>query len=339
LVIQMFDLLKNPARVAGIMFAGCVMAAAQVNFAQPGTVNYVEGQVRLDGKALTNKQVGSAVAGAGHVLSTGNGKAEMLLTPGVFVRLEDHSAVKMVTPSLSNTHIQVVAGRAMVEAAQVEKENHIAVTLGDTNTRIVKRGIYEFSASPAWTRTFDGKAEVERAGRSSNVYKGDEVALDPQNAKLKTQDFSVKQAESQDDLYTWSKLRADYVAQANMSAAERYYAGGPGWYGAGWYWDPYFDSYTWLLADRFLWDPFGFGYFSPGYWGVYAPYGVYGYGHGFGHGFPHGAITRGSAVGAAISSGGVSPARGAFSGARSFGGFGGMHGGFGGMHGGFGGRR
>jgi len=353
LVIQMNNLLKKPARLAGLMFLGSVLASAQ-GLAQPGAVNYVEGQVRLDGETITNKQIGSAVVNAGHVLQTGNGKAEMLLTPGVFVRLNDRTAVRMVTPSLSNTRIELLSGQVMVEAAQVEKENHIVVAANGADTRLWRHGIYEFSTNPAWLRVYDGKAEVALSGHSRNAYKGDEIAL-VDNPKLKTSGFNLKNTESSDDLYAWSKLRADYMAQANMSAAETYYAGGPGWYGAGWYWDPYFASYAWLPGDGFFWDPFGFGFFSPGYWGAWAPYWGYGYlGHGYGWrvpgraiaGRPGGAITRGSAAASTIRSGGFGGARGGFGAARALGGGmrggfgGGMRGGFGGgMRGGFGGRR
>ncbi len=354
----MFTLLKTPARVAGFLFFGAALAAAQGGMGQPGTVNYVEGQAKLDGQAITNKQIGSAVVGAGHVLQTGQGKAEMLLTPGVVVRLADHSAVQMVSPSLTDTHIRLISGSAMIEAAQVEKENHIAVTVDGSDTRIVRHGIYEFSANPAWVRVYDGKAEAEMNGHSRNIYKGDEVALVAGNAKLKTGDFNLKQTESSDNLYAWSKLRADYMAQANMSAAEQYYAGGPGWYGAGWYWDPYMDSYAWLLADGFMWDPFGYGYFSPGYWAAYAPYwgyGLHGYGRGYGYGYGRGvigrpgvAITRNSQAGAAMRGGYAAPAVGGYRGSFGAPGFGGSHSfgaggfhgtGFGGFHGGFGGRR
>ena len=346
----MLNLLKHTLRIAGLMSIAGALALAQGRTAQPGTVNHVEGQVSLNGHAITRSQIGSAAVGAGQTLETGNGKAEMLLTPGVFVRIGDHSQVKMISPTLLNTRFQLVAGQAMVEAAWLEKENHLAVTMDDTNTALMRHGLYEFSANPAWIRTLDGKAEVERDGRSTRLYKGDEVALNSANPKLKSHGFNVKATEASDNLYAWSKVRADYMAQANMSAAETYYAGGPGWYGTGWYWDPYFDQYAWLLADGFMWDPFGFGYFSPAYWGYYGPY--LGYGYGFGHGFgrygygrgfagrPGGAITRGSARGAVIGggAGGFGGARGSFGGVGAVrGGFGAVRGGFGGMHGGFGG--
>jgi len=357
----MVNLLKSSACGVGILLlTGTLMAAGadtygqplganantrQARFAQPGTVNYVEGQVNVDGQSITQKTIGSAVVDAGHLLQTGStGKAEMLLTPGVFFRLGPNSTVKMISPSLSDTRVELVQGNAMMEVADFQKENHIQVTMSGSENTVKARGIYEFSANPPMARVYDGKLEVMMANRTHTLGKGDQLALVDSNSKLKTQDFDLKKTETFDDLYAWSKLRADYTAQANMSAAETYYGAGlgyyaPGWYGGGWYWNPYFSQYAFLLGDGFMWDPFGFGFFSPGYWGLYAPYFGYGYsGHGFyGHGFrPGGAITRGSAAGAAIRGGGY----GGFSGRAAVGG--GFHGGFGGgggFHGGSGGGR
>jgi len=47
--------------------------------AGPGTVNYVEGQAMLAGHPLNQRS--NAAIQPGQVLTTGNGKAEILLTP------------------------------------------------------------------------------------------------------------------------------------------------------------------------------------------------------------------------------------------------------------------
>lgn len=328
---------------------------AQGTFAQPGTINYVEGQVKVNGQPITGNNIGSVVLTPGQLLQTGNGKVEMLLTPGVFVRLAPNSTVKMVSASLSNTQVELTEGQAMMEVALYEKENHIQMAVGGSVTTIKDHGVYEFTANPASVRVFDGKAVVGMDDHSRTISKGDEVALDAANPKLKTHDFNPKQAQATDDLYAWSKLRADYMAQANMSAAERYAYEGPGlgygpWYGAGWYWNPYVNQYAFLLGNGFLWDPFGYGFFSPGYWGAYAPYlgyGRFGYGYGFGRGVygfrgvPGAAITRGSVAGGMLERSAVGGAGGGFRGVTpgGAGGFRGSVGGFGGFHGGGGGRR
>src|SRR5438270_3764048 len=121
----MHNLLKGTIRVAAPMLAAGMMLSANARIARPGTINYAEGQVILDGSSVGAKQVGNSEVAPGHVLETQNGKAEMLLTPGVFLRLNDHSAVRMISPSLTDTRVEMLRGRAMVEAAQVKDENRI----------------------------------------------------------------------------------------------------------------------------------------------------------------------------------------------------------------------
>lgn len=339
----MINLLKTSCRVAGMLFVAGVLAAAQGKLARPGTVNYAEGQVTLDGQSIGVKQIGSAEVSPGHVLQTNDGKAEMLLTPGVFLRLSDHSAVKMVSPSLSNTRVELLKGEAMVEVEQIEKENHLDIKDHGANTIIKKKGIYEFNANRPSVAVYQGLAQVEQDDHSNQVGKGREVVLGENNSKLKTEKFNVKDAERNDDLYAWSKLRSEYMAEANMSMARNVFAYDPAWwYGTGWYWDPYFDTFAFLPGDGFLYSPFGFGFFSPAYWGAYGPY----LGHrGFGYPrvFGRSGSGRGATIGrgAAVTRGPAGRAplmRGGFGGSGMRGGFGGggMRGG--GMRGG-GGRR
>ena len=48
--------------------------------------------------------------------------------------------------------------------------------------------------------------------------------------------------------------------------------------GAGWYWNPWFSAYTFLLGDGIFYSPFGWGFYSRG-WVHSAPFYGYGYGH------------------------------------------------------------
>ena len=73
--------------------------------ARPGTLNYVEGKVSLDGQALDAKSIGSTEIDPGQVLTTDNGKAEILLTPGVFLRLGSDSSVRMVDSGSPETRL------------------------------------------------------------------------------------------------------------------------------------------------------------------------------------------------------------------------------------------
>ena len=46
---------------------------------QPGAVNYIEGQVSIDGQTLAESSVGSAKLTAGQLLSTQNGRVEIVV--------------------------------------------------------------------------------------------------------------------------------------------------------------------------------------------------------------------------------------------------------------------
>jgi hypothetical protein len=78
---------------------------------QPGTINYIEGQVSIGVQALTENSVGSAKLAAGQSLSTQSGRAEILLTPGIILRVNNNSSIQMVSPGLADTIMQRILSR------------------------------------------------------------------------------------------------------------------------------------------------------------------------------------------------------------------------------------
>ncbi len=263
--------------------------------ARPGTINYVEGQASLEGQQLSPKFVGHAELAQGQFLATGIGKAELLLTPGVFLRLDANSTVKMVTPDLTHTEVQLTQGRATVEVDQLYKQNDILVDLATGQTQLLKNGLYEFDAAINTVRVFNGEAAAFRSLTPQPGEKAVKVKEGKQFAFLdtagKTTGFDRKQTEISDPLYKWSSLRSGYLGEANLNLA-RSYAGNSTYYGSGyaggWLWSPSIYSYTWLPGSSLFFSPFGYGFYSPGYlFGgglIYGGYGNYGYG-GYGGGY------------------------------------------------------
>lgn len=236
---------------------------SQEESVQPGTINYVEGQVSIGNQKLHSNAVGSTKLRAGQILNTGRGKAEVLLTPGVFLRVGSNSAITMVSPGLADTEVNLERGRAMVEVDQIHRENNVHVAEDGTTVRLLKNGLYSFNANPNEVRVFKGQARV-RVGDHKVEVKGDhQLALSAK--KLKSEKFDKKVAE-EGALYRFSKLRSDYLAEANTHAADRYvYNGwyGPGWIGGGWYWEPWLSAYTFIPGDGVLYSPFGWEFYSP----------------------------------------------------------------------------
>src|SRR5882724_2995094 len=152
--------------------------------ATPGTLNYVEGQVSIGNQALDSKAVGSVELQAGESLTTQNGKAEILLTPGVFVRLGSNSSIKMISPNLTNTELALNQGEAMLEVDEIHSQNNIRISQPGVNTRVLKTGLYSFDVAKSKVKVFDGKASVEANDRDVPVKGGHELALNTEG-KLK----------------------------------------------------------------------------------------------------------------------------------------------------------
>ena len=256
--------------------------------ARPGTLNYVEGQASIEGRQLASGSVNNTTLQSGETLSTTNGKVEILLTPGIFLRLGENSTVQMVSPNLTHTEVRIEHGLANVEVDQIHGENKILIDLPNGQSQLMKKGLYTFDAGNSSVRVFNGQA---------NVYPGSDPKTDIKPIEVKgkrqliltgdgekPQHFSKNQA--QDDLYKWSSLRSQYLGEANLNLASEY-AGSAGFY-PGWYWagGPY--GYTWLPGNGLFWNSYGSGFYSPYY--VYGGGPIYRGGRGFygNRGYPGG---------------------------------------------------
>ncbi|RXH57764.1 FecR domain-containing protein [Granulicella sibirica] len=310
----------------------CASAFGQnANPARPGTLNYVEGQASIEGRPLTPHSIGTTELEASQYLATAKGKAEILLTPGVFLRIAEDSTVQMVSPDLMHTEIRLEQGRADVEVDQLFPQNRLLVDMKNGQTHLLKNGLYTFDSGTSTVRVFDGKAAVypgtnlQTDIKPIDVKDGRQLALNGEPAK--PQKFDKEK--SQDDLLQWSSLRSEYLGEANLSLATEYEGAAdfnPGWYWAG---GPY--GYSWLPGDGLFWNPFGYGFYSPGYlYGGGFIYGGYGYGRG---GFYNRGGIRGTGIYRAGTNPGARPGgNGNVAHASGFAGGGGFHGGGGGGH-------
>ena len=251
------------------------------HLAVPGSINYVEGEAAIGAQVLSSDSAGSVTLEKGQNLTTKTGKVEILLTPGVFLRVADNSSVKMVSPDLADTEVMLEKGRASVEVLDIHKENNIRINESDASTKLLDKGLYGFDADHDQVRVFKGKADVYVGSHKVTLKSEHELTLNT-TGKLKAQNFDTRQYE--DDFFRWCALRSGYLSEASVDAARTYIGPGPGWYGpgwygTGWYWDPWFGGWTFIPAEGIFYSPFGWGFYSPIF--VYrSPFFFYGY---YGH--------------------------------------------------------
>ena len=252
--------------------------------AKPGAVNFVQGDVTINGDQVWTSNLKATFLNANDVIAVKNGRAEVLLTPGVFLRLGENSQVRMLKPSLIETQVEAVAGESMIEVDDLVPGSSVVVTDRGSSTTLIKPGLYRFTEKNI--AVLEGKADVAVGDRKVELKKNKEAELDD-SLLLKKVDLSQG-----DDLYAWSNQRAQYNAAATYAGSRDVYnSGGYGFSSIdspGWYWNSPFNSYMWMPGNGAFYSPFGWGFYGPGLV-AYAPVisvPSYGYGYGgFGGGF------------------------------------------------------
>jgi hypothetical protein len=242
--------------VLGALFAGA--AAAQVAIsARAGMVHHTEGKVFVDGTEVAAKTTEFPVVKDGQELSTTEeGRAEVLLTPGVFLRVAENSAFRMISSRLEDVKVELLRGSLIFEAADLDKHDSIIALFRGAEINLRKRGVYRIDADQSLVRVYDGEAVVARGSESVTLKDGRQTVI---GAVLAAEKFNNKVG---DAFLRWAGRRAELIAVANMSAARRISRDDSRARYQGWYYNPYFGCFTWLPGSGIYSSWFGPRYYS-----------------------------------------------------------------------------
>ena len=241
-----------------LTFCGSAMAQSVIS-AKSGLIHYVEGRVLLDGKPVEVKIATFPDMKDNSELRTEDGRAEILLTPGAFLRVGENSAVRMLSTKLTDSRIEFLSGSAVIEAdgGTGDGEDFVTVNYKGAAVHIRKGGIYRFDSEPAQLRVYSGQAEVE-TGVNTVIVKAGKMAVLP-NA-VAVEKFDSKNG---DALNRWSQRRAEYISMANVSAAKFVRDSGTVWNQSNWYYNPYFGMMTYIPYGGIYRSPYGYVYYTP----------------------------------------------------------------------------
>lgn len=273
-----------------IAMTAAVCSAQSITSAHSGTLHYFEGSVSIDGASIESKVGKFNEIKENSVLSTGQGRAEILLTPGVFLRVGENSSIKMLDNRLLSTRVEFLSGSAIVESDDPEvsvKDPAVTILYKDYQIQPMKFGLFEITSDPAQMKVYKGQAGVTAASGHITVKDG---RLMPFSAALLSEKFDEKQA---DDLYLWTRDRSAYLSAANMSSARTLASNGyttgssyPGLgyspqFMGGWYLNSALGMYTYMPYGGLMYNPFGYGFYSPGLiYSFYSPMPYIWYGGG-----------------------------------------------------------
>ena len=196
-----------------VTFVSLPTFAQPVISARAGLIQLTDGSVFLDNQRLEPRAARFPQMEDGSELRTENGRAEILLTPGVFLRMGNNSSIRMISNRLADARVRFLDGSATVDAMDGSPSTAVTIVYSDYTVRIGGQGRYRFNANPAELKVDAGEAKVLMDGKSVAVRAGSAV---PFSADLTARKFDRNAG---DDLDDWTKSRNDSVARNNLDAA------------------------------------------------------------------------------------------------------------------------
>jgi hypothetical protein len=237
-------------------------------------VNFVEGDVTVIRKAGRSGYLlkGDQLEIGDKVTTGANGKVELLLNPGSYVRLGSNSVFEFTTTSLDDLKLKLNKGNAIFEVF-ADDEFKVAVDTPKGKIFLIESGIYRVDVLGDGSGRISVSKGRARVGDidSTVVKKGRQATVNGSQADIAKFDSDIK-----DEFDLWSKDRAKELARIStqvrrnsmQNALTNSFFGN----GSGFGWNMYHSFGLWAYDPfwrSFCFVPFGYGWSSP-------------YGYGFG---------------------------------------------------------
>jgi hypothetical protein len=309
--------------------ASGVVQAQSVISAHAGLIHYTEGRVLIGDKVIEAKASTFPDLKPNEVLRTEDGRAEVLLTPGVFLRLAENSSIRMLSNKLTNARVEALTGSMLVEYGDQNKDDSVTLVFKGKDITFKKAGIFRLDADEGVFKVYKGEAAVAGGGQTLTVKEARQVELNA--AVLMASKFDNKTG---DEFYRWASRRAGYIATANISAARSLHDSGVSLSSGTWAFNPWFNMFTYVPYNSLWYSPFGYSFWGPGgigwvysynpyYWGAFRNGRFSGSGYAGGGSTEYSVPSRSASVTGARAGAIRPPSVGGFSRADSRGDFGG----------------
>ena len=264
-----------------ILSTAFILCCSIVNFAQnrekfvisakAGGINAITGQAAVHSKGDGDWQqlsITDDLDAGDRVRTAFDGRVEILLNPGSYLRVGGDSEVELSNNTLENLELRLLRGTAIVEATGADGlELNINISTPHTKLAIVRQGLYRLSVVPGdATELIVRKGRVILSDSQTKVKGGNKVVFNASNVSVAKLTKEEKKALDRQEVDVWSKERAQTLAKANRRITDR--------------------AMTSAFASFRDWDPWGrrlgFWFYSthsncytflPFYYGITSPYG------------------------------------------------------------------
>lgn len=203
---------------------------------QPGTLSYVEGEVRIGPRAVSRAQ--EEQLAPGQRLETRQGRAELLLMPGAYLRVDQHSRIRLEQASLSDVRLVLEQGSAIVDVLRPVPDSGLEAVAGNRTVRIHRKGLYRLDALSSTLTVYKGLATL--------CCEGPRVEVTGNHRLLLASSTQVTRVPGRpgDSFDRWSRIREQQLSRMRSVAMARLYP--------GWYYDPFWGPYPYWWGPSYV---------------------------------------------------------------------------------------
>ena len=219
-----------------VFSAFLILCLAGANFAQnrekfvisakAGGINAVTGQASVAGKGQTEWQqlmITDDLEAGDRVRTAFDGRVEILLNPGSYLRVGGDSEVELSNNSLANLEFRLIRGTAVVEASGVEEtQMQINISTPHAKLAIDRQGLYRLYVVPNdATEVIVRKGRVILGDSHTKIKGGNKVIFNATSVSVAKLTAEDKRREKDLAIELWSKERAETLAKANKRINNR----------------------------------------------------------------------------------------------------------------------
>jgi len=240
--------------------------------AKAGGINAVTGQAAMHPKGETGWQqltVTDDLETGDRVRTASDGRVEILLNPGSYLRLGGDSEVELSDNSLANLELKLLRGTAIVEATGIQ-ETQLMINISTPHARLAidRQGLYRLNVVPEdATELIVRKGRVILADSHTMVKGGNKVVFSATAVSVAKLTGEEKKLEKEVAVEQWSKERAETLAKANSRLNPRSLNSAFSSFGSDISaFNAFGRSGLWLYNSRagcYTFLPFGYGSISP----------------------------------------------------------------------------
>lgn len=204
---------------AASMGVAPLACAQSVISARSGVIHFFEGNVYLRDQALTPHLGIYPTIAKGAELRTADGRAEILLTPGVFLRIGADTTIRMISNDLADTQVEFLTGSAMIVSGEPNANTSVTIVYKDWRVHLLEKGVYRIDSNPAHLAVREGRAEVSSTdAQPVTVVQGMNL---PFAGVLVPERLNALDAPTQNDtLEEWSNGRNDSITADDAITAQ-----------------------------------------------------------------------------------------------------------------------